>query len=86
MHHPNPGVAHKCETVQHAIEHAVEDHVPGQGQGCDGQGRHAHFQHRLVHDPGEQRGADQHRQQFETDGLENTFSDGFVGVHDQTPE
>ncbi|MNV75531.1 hypothetical protein D3C71_1688260 [compost metagenome] len=85
MHHADPGVVCDGEALEQPIEHTVEDHVPGQGQAGDEDGDHAHFQHRFLHDPGQQWGTDQDGQQFEADGLKNTFSNGFVGAHGRTP-
>ncbi|MNP60283.1 hypothetical protein D3C76_1553540 [compost metagenome] len=73
------------ETLEHAVEQTVEDHVPRQGQHGNDHCDSAHFQHRFVHDPGQQRRTDQDGQQFETNGLENTFGNGFIGAHGRTP-
>ncbi|MNV86110.1 hypothetical protein D3C71_1801170 [compost metagenome] len=85
VHHADPGVVCNGQAFEHPVEQPVEDYVPGQRQYGNDHGDDAHFQHRFVHDPGQQRRTDQNGQQFETNGLENTFSDGFVGAHGLTP-
>jgi hypothetical protein len=70
MDYTYPGVAHQVVVFERAVEQSVEDHVPGQGKCRDCHGHDAHVEQRFVHDPRQQRGADQDGQQFETNGLE----------------
>ncbi|MNE78980.1 hypothetical protein D3C80_1754290 [compost metagenome] len=85
MHDAGPGRVRNRKAFERTVEHPVEHHVPAQGQGGNEDGHHAHFQHGFVHDPRQQRRTNEDSQQFEADGLENSFGDGFVGAHGLTP-
>ncbi|MNC54059.1 hypothetical protein D3C75_1035190 [compost metagenome] len=70
-----------------AVERRVVEHVPDHRHGRQHHRQRAHFQHRAVEQPGADRRADQHGDDFKADGVDDAFSEGFVGglqFHDVT--